>query len=135
MNKPDTMVDSMILDLPIPSAWWFTSNTKLHWQAKSRKTRSLRALARVEGKRVMGAARKRRPAFTKCKLAVKVFPAREHFDPTNAAPMVKAIVDGLTDAGWWEDDDHDHIPEMTYIFGRAVNAPNRHITIIAEAIQ
>lgn len=31
------------------------------------------------------------------------------FDPENAAPMVKAILDALTDTGFWPDDDSKHI--------------------------
>jgi crossover junction endodeoxyribonuclease RusA len=40
-----------------------------------------------------------------------VFPVRTNArrDPSNLMPTVKAIVDGLTDAGTWPDDDSRHV--------------------------
>ena len=36
------------------------------------------------------------------------------FDPENAAPMVKAVIDALTTAGIWPDDDGTHITGPDY---------------------
>lgn len=36
-------------------------------------------------------------------------------DPSNAAPTVKALIDGLTDAGLWPDDDSTHVIGPTYL--------------------
>jgi crossover junction endodeoxyribonuclease RusA len=43
-------------------------------------------------------------------------PTRTHYDPNNLWPTVKAICDGLTDAGLWADDDHEHVvgPDMRH---------------------
>ena len=42
-------------------------------------------------------------------------PARA--DPDNLAPTVKHLVDGLTDAGLWADDDYQHLRRRTYTMG------------------
>jgi crossover junction endodeoxyribonuclease RusA len=43
-------------------------------------------------------------------------PTRQHYDPNNLWPTVKAICDGITDAGLWADDDHEHVegPDMRH---------------------
>lgn len=38
-------------------------------------------------------------------------------DPDNLAPTVKHLVDGLTDAGMWADDDYTHLRRRTYTMG------------------
>ncbi|MEF2737453.1 MAG: hypothetical protein U0N15_09645, partial [Bifidobacterium choerinum] len=42
-------------------------------------------------------------------------PARA--DPDNLAPTVKHLIDGLTDAGLWADDDYQHLRRRTYTMG------------------
>lgn len=43
------------------------------------------------------------------------YPTQTRADPANAAPTVKAIIDGLVDARVWDDDDHRHIPSVAFI--------------------
>ncbi|MEF2736710.1 MAG: hypothetical protein U0N15_05740 [Bifidobacterium choerinum] len=42
-------------------------------------------------------------------------------DPDNLAPTVKHLVDGLTDAGMWADDDYTHLRRRTYTMGEPTN--------------
>lgn len=42
---------------------------------------------------------------------------KRRFDPPNLNPTVKALIDGLTDCGWWEDDDFRHMGEMSFRYG------------------
>lgn len=42
---------------------------------------------------------------------------RSRMDPPNVYPSVKALVDGLTDAGWWEDDHWRFLPLMRFTYG------------------
>lgn len=46
--------------------------------------------------------------------AVIGYPTSTRADPANAAPTVKAIIDGLVDARVWDDDDHRHIPSVAF---------------------
>jgi len=38
-------------------------------------------------------------------------------DPPNFYPTIKHIIDGLTDASWWEDDNFDQLVEMSFVYG------------------
>ena len=42
---------------------------------------------------------------------------RSRMDPPNVYPSVKALVDGLTDAYWWEDDHWRFLPLMSFTYG------------------
>lgn len=56
--------------------------------------------------------------FDKFKVVVTVMPpTRRRMDPANLWPTAKAIVDGLTDAEWWEDDDFKHLLEISFRYG------------------
>ena len=75
------------------------------------RTKMLRAYAASEA-RINGLAGRR---LGPCVVtAVIGYPTKGRADPTNAAPTVKAIVDGLVDARVWDDDDHTHIPSVAF---------------------
>lgn len=58
------------------------------------------------------------PLFHNFTMAVTVCPpTRRRLDPPNLYPTVKALTDGLTDAGWWEDDDFEHLLEVRFRYG------------------
>ncbi|MGQ7424298.1 hypothetical protein ACTGVR_07365 [Streptococcus suis] len=44
-------------------------------------------------------------------------PTERRMDPPNFYPTVKALVDGMTDAGIWTDDNHEVIKYMTFKYG------------------
>lgn len=62
-----------------------------------------------------------RPYYKKskpCKILVKVYPpTRSKIDPQNLYPTVKALVDGMTDAGLWSDDNHEIVKQMAFQYG------------------
>ena len=98
------------LTLTLHPAVWLTANQRLHWSTRMRRTRMLRALAATDTPTV--AAGKRLGASTVT--AVIGYPTQTRADPANAAPAVKAIIDGLVDARVWDDDDHTHIPSVAF---------------------
>lgn len=56
--------------------------------------------------------------FNTYKIRVVVAPpTRRRLDPVNLYPTVKAIIDGLTDVAWWEDDDFTHLVELSFVYG------------------
>jgi crossover junction endodeoxyribonuclease RusA len=86
-----------------------SSNGREHWAARARQTASLREtagwLARAQ----------KIPRLERAHvLATYHPPDRRRRDPANLYPSVKALVDGLTDAGAWIDDDAAHVsgPDM-----------------------
>lgn len=56
--------------------------------------------------------------FNKFKVVVYVCPpTRRRLDPANFYGSVKPVIDQLTDNGWWEDDDWQHLDEMSFKYG------------------
>lgn len=85
-------------------------NDRLHWSARSRLTRQWRHAAHVHACEQLGRTRSDR-ARPPCGVRVH-FPVRDpgrRRDPHNLAPTVKAIVDGLVDAGVWPDDTDEYV--------------------------
>jgi crossover junction endodeoxyribonuclease RusA len=81
-----------------------TMNHRWHWSRRSVVTRCWRSAAMFAAVAQLGAgpsARRRPPCMVRVTFPVAVDRRR---DPHNMAPTVKAIVDGLVDAGVWPDD-------------------------------
>ena len=88
------------LKLAIPSSDWMTSNQRLHWAEKARRTRAVRLMA-------AWAARRQGLVPMQCPVHVTVTVqprTKTRFDPGNISPTSKAALDGLTDAKIWPDD-------------------------------
>jgi hypothetical protein len=90
--------------IDIPRDWWLTSNQRLHWSEKARRTRWLRKLAASKADAVVIAGPCRVTAFV-------AYPrgATGRVDPNNVAPTTKALIDGCVDAGMLADDDAKHL--------------------------
>ncbi|WP_140489815.1 hypothetical protein [Bifidobacterium sp. UTBIF-68] len=92
-----------------------TSNSRLHWSEKARHTAKLRRYAFMLGRSVMNARGLSGPVFDRCVVDVSVmYPRQGRADPANVSPVVKPLLDGLTDAGFWPDDDSAHVMAVTY---------------------
>lgn len=99
--------------LTIPDVWWLTSNQRLHWAAKAKRVAQVRQLAGWE------ATRARRDdglgPFERVHVCAWIgYPTRAKADPSNSAPTVKAVLDGLTDGRMWADDDSEHVVAVEY---------------------
>lgn len=56
--------------------------------------------------------------FERFRITITVSPpTRRRLDAPNLYPTVKALVDGLTDAAFWEDDDFSHMDQMSFRYG------------------
>ena len=91
------------------------ANDRPHWAQKAKITAYLRQIGRLnvlKGKYTTYT--KKRP----CGLMVTIYaPTKRRMDPPNFYPTVKALVDGMTDAGLWTDDNHEVIKYMTFEYG------------------
>lgn len=74
--------------------------------------------------------------FNKFKVRVLVSPpTRRRLDPVNLYPTVKHLVDGLTDAALWEDDDWGHLVEMSFVIDEKNDTKTNFIfTLVIEEI-
>jgi crossover junction endodeoxyribonuclease RusA len=113
----------LLLDIPKPDDLeWLNSNDR---RFRFNKTRLTKAWRELGAEAVVNERRRRMKAWEDYLFSfqgrvhvVASFwkPTRTHYDPNNLWPTVKAICDGLTDAGLWADDDHEHVigPDMRH---------------------
>ena len=110
--------------LTIPDAWWWSTNERVHHHVRATKTKAVRQYAAIQAQNA-GI-----PRFMQAHVCVFVgYPTRRRADPTNIAGTVsKAAIDGLTDAGVWEDDDSEHVIAVEFRRDTAL-APKGHHTL------
>jgi hypothetical protein len=88
------------------------SNDRPHWSRRARLTRIWRQATALHAHRTLGPGRKNRaqpPSFVRVTFPVTVNRRRDSDGP---APTVKAIVDGLVDAGCWPDDTPNYVETL-----------------------
>lgn len=90
-----------VLDFPRPDEW-ITDNQREHWAVTAAKTRTWRAASAAYA-RAAGIPHLDRAHI----LAELCFTSTHRRDPDNYS--VKAAVDGLVDAGVFDDDDHTRV--------------------------
>lgn len=94
------------------------SNDRYHQTDKAKITKRIRAFAYWH---TLTAKDKERAKFSPsnpCEVSITVYsPTKSKLDPPNLYPTVKAIIDGMTDAGIWTDDNHKVIKAMTFRYG------------------
>lgn len=111
------------LTFVIPKNHWLSANQRLHWAPKARITAALREMGDV-----MAHVHKI-PQHGPTHVAAFIGYLRNGTaDPANAAPTVKALIDGLTDAGVWPDDDSTHVIGPTYLRDPKSTTPD-HYTV------
>lgn len=92
------------LVLEIPKSHWHTSNDRGKWYIFAPRIKANRAAAKNAA--IGGGL----GAFSVAHVTAYIgYPRAGRADPGNASPVVKALLDGLTDAGIWADDDSRHV--------------------------
>ncbi|WP_062077718.1 hypothetical protein [Demequina globuliformis] len=113
------------ITLLIPNTQWLSSNQRLHWAPKAKRTAWIRELAWSEGRCF-------RPYAKPVRIVAHVgYAANGKADPANAYPTVKAAIDGLVAAGLLVEDSHEWVigPDMRR---DSVKAPKGHHTVRLE---
>lgn len=83
---------------------WISLNHRDHYRARAAKTKAWREYTRVL------THTSSIPALTRATITGHIYkPHKRRYDPHNLFPTMKAIVDGIVDAGVLEDDDHTHL--------------------------
>lgn len=108
----------------VPREWWLNANQRLHWAQRKTRTSALRELAAIESR---GAVIFKHPVHA---LAIVSTPTNSRFDPPNAAPTVKALIDGIVDAGMLADDNHEHLPRVSFERGPKTGQPGNYQIIL-----
>lgn len=102
-------VSTCAVTFTIPADLWLSHNQRLHWADKAKRTKALREMGWAT------ARRDKVPAHDVTHVAAFIgYPRNGKADPANAA-VVKPLIDGMTDAGVWPDDDSTHVIGPTYL--------------------
>lgn len=103
------MEEEIKLLLPIPNVAILNSNRPINFRVKAFKVKALRDLSCEMAQSLNF------PKFDHCNVRIVIYPPTERrVDPPNFYPTVKPLIDGLTDASVWDDDDWKHVNEMTF---------------------
>lgn len=88
--------------LPLTRSKLITANDKPHWATRARLTKQIRQWGYLLGREGEGVARL---GLTHARVEMEfAYPDRRRRDRSNLAPTVKALMDGLIDAGLLPDD-------------------------------
>ena len=97
------------ITLTIPTSEWLSSNQRLHWAQKARRTRSIRTRAFMTARAALHAGGITPHEGRTLVHALIAYPTRHKADPPNAYPTVKAAIDGMVDAGVFPEDNSEHV--------------------------
>ena len=120
----------------IPDNEWLTANGRYHWSDRSRRTAALRERAKYQS---LNALRKGtlKPAFGRVRVTAGIQYRAGRADPANAYPTIKALIDGMTDAGVFEDDSSEYVigPDMRRAPGRPPKGTHTVAIVLTEQEQ
>lgn len=125
------MKEPIILEFELNRKQMISANDRMHFQKKAKITKFLRELAKYEGlntlKDYFGLPfSEEKP----CNVRVITFsPTARIYDPPNWSPTSKALLDGLTDAGFWIDDNYNIIKETSFSHGGKSGTKNYKIKL------
>nr|DAJ84055.1 MAG TPA: Endodeoxyribonuclease RusA [Caudoviricetes sp.] len=125
MNEP------IILEFELNRKQMISANDRLHFQKKAKLTHFLRELAKYKGSDVLRDYFRLPFSEEKpCNVRVITFsPTARIYDPPNWSPTSKALLDGLTDAGCWIDDNYNIIKETSFSHGGKSGTKNYKIKL------
>lgn len=93
------------LEIDVPDNEWMSANDRMHYMAKSKRTKAIRGRARMLAR--SAGLIVPTPTFVVAEIGYPKGTGKA--DPANSYPSLKAALDGLTDAGAWPDDDSSHV--------------------------
>jgi len=99
--------------LPPADVWSINAERSMHWAKRSRLVKAWRECSHVEC-----VAAKLGPQPPSVVTVTLPFARNARRDPMNYFTVVKAIVDGLVDAGLWPDDTNDYVTVTQPILSR-----------------
>ena len=124
------------IDIPISRQLWWTQNKRANtWAVPYQKKKQVKAAAYLTFRSLINSGKLKRPERWPVRVIVTTHPLGHGPSPDidNASPMVKAILDALTQAEYWPDDNSKYLGELSYRMGEPSTEKGvYHITIRIE---
>ena len=120
--------------IDVQKAYWWTQNKRGDWRAKYRRTSVVKRCAYLTYRSLINSGKLKPPTKWPVHVTAIIHPLTHgRFDPDNAAPMVKAILDAITQADFWPDDNARYVVGPDYRLGEpSAEKGVYHITIRIE---
>ena len=130
------MKTSLQLSFIIPKEYWWTQNRRGNWKKKYRHTSAVKDIARYtvrQWKHLHVDSYMLLRSWDKVHVTAVIRPIRRgRFDPENAAPMVKAVIDAMTLEQCWVDDDYTHLVGPDYRAGLRCDDGRYRVVLLVE---
>lgn len=99
------------IDLAISKPLWWTQNRRSRsWAVPYRRKKLVKTMSLLTFRNLINSGKLQKPEHWPVHVTAIIHPLTHgRFDPENAAPMVKAILDGITQSGYWPDDNADYV--------------------------
>lgn len=123
------------IDLAISRQLWWTQNRRSRiWVVPYQRKKQVKAAAYRTFRGLINSGQLVRPSHWPVHVTAIIHPLTHgRFDPENAAPMVKAILDAITQSGYWPDDNARYVVGPDYRLGQPSDEKGvYHITIRIE---
>ena len=123
------------IDLAISRQLWWTQNRRSRsWVVPYQRKKQVKAAAYLTFRGLINSGQLVRPSHWPVHVTAIIHPLTHgRFDPENAAPMVKAILDAITQSGYWPDDNARYVVGPDYRLGQPSDEKGvYHITIRIE---
>ena len=107
------------IDLAISKPLWWTQNRRSRsWAVPYRRKKQVKTMSLLTFRNLINSGKLQKPEHWPVHVTAIIHPLTHgRFDPENAAPMVKAILDGITQSGYWPDDNADYVLGPDYRLG------------------
>lgn len=104
-------------------------NDRMHWARRAKIAKQWREATAVYARNHAVLERLVRPLPPSLVTVTYVFGDNRRRDAGNLAATTKHVIDGLVDAGWFDDDDHTRVAERTAIEVDRARAGQVRITV------
>lgn len=107
------------IDLAISKPLWWTQNRRSRsWAVPYRRKKLVKTMSLLTFRNLINGGKLQKPEHWPVHVTAIIHPLTHgRFDPENAAPMVKAILDGITQSGYWPDDNAKYVVGPDYRLG------------------
>lgn len=112
-------------------SWWTQNRRSRSWVVPYARKKQVKAKSLLIFRSLINSGKLQKPEHWPVHVTAIIHPLTHgRFDPENAAPMVKAILDGITQSGYWPDDNAIYVTGPDYRLGEPSTQKGvYHITI------